>query len=156
MGLGRVAWALLECGVRVEWGGHRCGPEGHQGEWVVERPCGLLGDVRSRREYEGSYTRRYSFFESQGHLPGALWVGNWTSLIRPDGTGFRALEEIDRRWSWLGLKRDQEVSFYCGTGWRSSLACWAAHLLGYSLVRNLDGGVFTWAGQGGRLQVGQA
>lgn len=57
------------------------------------------------------------------------------------------LELVAERWKVQGII-DPEVengttalTFYCGTGWRSSIAFPVAHLLGYR-AKNFDGGFY--------------
>ena len=104
-------------------------------------------DVRSRAEWSGQRQDRYTFFRSCGHLPGALWLGDWTELVTPQRR-LRDRQELRRAWERLGLTPDLDLVFYCGTGWRSSLACCVALWLGYPRVRNYDGGVYDWVSRG--------
>ena len=182
MGLARVAWALLAAGLEtVAWldgglpawqaaGGvlepHRkvtatqdFGPAPDRYSQLVTSDLsgfqGQLADLRSHAEYTGKQQDRYPFFRSCGHIPGALWAGNWTRLMRPGPAWtFRPLAEIQKDWLQQGIVPDREVVFYCGTGWRSSLACLVARQLGYARVRNYDGGIFAWSATGGPLIEG--
>lgn len=159
MGAARVAWAMLAAGMEsVGWldGPYRGpltpfrawpqpvdfgSPPDRFDEFVTRQPRGLLADVRSRPEWSGERQDRYAFFSSKGHLAGAAWVGDWTTLLKR-GRLCRP------RWP---LDLSQELVFYCGTGWRSSLACLQARALGARRVLNLDGGVFAWTRSGGEL-----
>lgn len=159
---GRVVWALCSsqfsdvywingAGSKHEAGGTApleclAGADGLKGA--------LLVDLRSRAEYLGLREDRYRFFRSRGHIPGALWLGDWTSLVRADRR-LRDREELRRRWQRAGLTADRDVVFYCGTGWRSSLACCVALWLGYSRVRNYDGGIYDWVSRGLPLSEGK-
>lgn len=167
----RVAWALCSIGFSdIYWlnGGSRAWTNGSN---LIEA-CGAsipgqcwarpedfanakLVDVRSRAEYLGLRDNRYPFFRSLGHIPGALWSGDWTSLVRPDRR-LRDREELSRRWQRAGLTQDRDIVFYCGTGWRSSLACCVALWLGYSRVRNYDGGIYDWVSRGLPLSAGKS
>lgn len=170
----RVAWALLGAGLpQVYW--LDGGSAGWQGRWrapALPRPADsfgeaepwgqadrvpqngdLLADVRTRGEFDGRQCHRYPFFESCGHLPGALWLRNWTHLVQPGTLRLKPPEQVAREWSSLGLHPHRPITFYCGTGWRSSLAGCLALASGYTRVSNYDGGVFHWVSQGGRLQI---
>jgi len=165
--VGRVAWALFSAGfAEVAWlnggssgwrGARPIAPSalGSRGA-ELRGPCNatatdlrhvLLFDVRSRAEYSGQRADRYRFFQSRGHIPGALWLGDWTQLVTPQ----RRLQErnhLQERWQRAGVRSDRDLVFYCGTGWRSSLACCVALWLGYTRVRNYDGGIYDWISRG--------
>lgn len=165
---GRVAWALCASNFApVYWlnGGAQAWSPGRRRASgpgsPIPRSClaqagnlqgAVLLDVRSRREFSGQRQDRYRFFRSRGHLPGALWLGDWTRLVTPQRRlGQR--EHLQRHWRAAGLTPDQDLVFYCGTGWRSSLACCVALWLGYARVRNYDGGVYDWLSHGLPLAV---
>lgn len=166
--VGRVAWALFTAGFTEvawlnggssAWWGARMPPvqasptcEGSQ----LLAPCSVtamelqdvqLFDVRSRAEYSGQRADRYRFFQSRGHIPGARWLGDWTHLVTPQRR-LRERNHLQEQWRRAGVSKDQELVFYCGTGWRSSLACCVALWLGYSRVRNYDGGIYDWISRG--------
>ena len=86
-----------------------------------------------------------------GHIPGTIHQGNWTNLVDPvDGRMEPALISIEERWRDLGVLApsvvcgDEAPIFYCGTGWRSCVAFFAALLLGVP-ARNYDGGWHAWS-----------
>lgn len=170
----RVAWALLGAGLpqlywldggSSEWRGRLCAPAtprpaecfGQAEPWTqadrVPEPGDLIADIRTRAEFEGRQCHRYPFFESRGHLPGALWLRNWTHLVQPGTLRLKPPEQIAREWEQLGLHRAKPITFCCGTGWRSSLAACLALASGYSRVSNYDGGVYHWVSQGGWLEA---
>ena len=158
----RVAWALIEVGFVVSWlnGGSlawsgplerprrpKPGPSWEapssrlsvaRGDWKEA----VLLDVRSYEEFNGRRQDRYRFFRSCGHIPGARWFGNWTELVRPDR---RLRSRAELMPLWRGLSPADLLVFYCGTGWRSSLACCLSLWLGFKNVRNYDGGIYDWA-----------
>lgn len=177
VGTARVAWALLAAGVEdvdcldggiaglSGLGPLRSAPASlpfgcYRDCWWKKvaraedclRPGVTLVDIRSYPEYSGQKSDTYPFFRSTGHLPGALWGGNWTSMLGPDRRRFLALETVRKRWQRRGISADCDLIFYCGTGWRSSLACWLARRLGFPRVRNYDGGVYDWLESGGALE----
>ncbi|UUZ48366.1 hypothetical protein LP420_36880 [Massilia sp. B-10] len=63
----------------------------------------------------------------------------------PDGR-MRAPEQIACMWAAMAsmLKRPDHV-FYCGTGWRASLAFFYAWLMGWERIAVYDGGWFEWS-----------
>ena len=110
-----------------------------------------LVDVRTMGEYDGSHKDYYTFFQRAGHIPGATFHGNWTHLIQqPRQEILPKLERIRRRWKTLDIvdsaveNQETTLIFYCGTGWRSSVAFLVALLLGYR-AKNYDGGFYEWS-----------
>lgn len=57
----------------------------------------------------------------------------------------RAACEIEAIWSLAGIDRDSTVAFYCGTGWRASLAFLYAWLMGWEHISVYDGGWYEWS-----------
>lgn len=108
-------------------------------------------DVRTEGEWSGATIKKYPFFSRGGHLPKAIHQGDWNNLT--DGTSRSLgphLEAVERRWRELGIV-DEGVEngtttliFYCGTGWRSSIAFLVAHLLGFR-AKNFDDGFYGWS-----------
>lgn len=110
-----------------------------------------LVDVRNAGEWDGSCLDYYSFFSNAGHIPNSHFQGNWEILLEEDsGKIGPVLEEVERYWRDLGIveseveRNEKELIFYCGTGWRSSLAFLVATLLGFS-ARNYDDGFYGWS-----------
>ena len=111
-----------------------------------------LGDVRSVEEFAGR-TSGYSYLDARGRLPGALHLGDADDssplYVTRDGR-LRSSGEVLALWQKQGLVvRDdtrgfrRDVVFYCGGGWRSSVAFFHAWRLGLDNVRNYSDG---WAG----------
>ncbi|WP_183360933.1 sulfurtransferase [Geomonas limicola] len=113
-----------------------------------------LVDVRSGGEYAGIMSG-YGYLVNKGRIPNALWAYNAddSSLIYRDADGtLRSYEEVKSLWSSLGIastvdptKLDKEAIFYCGGGYRSSLAFFYAYLMGYSNIRNYSDGWSGWS-----------
>lgn len=108
-------------------------------------------DVRTEGEWSGATIKKYPFFSRGGHIPGAIHQGDWNNLM--DGTSRSLgphLEVVERRWRELGIVDDgveagsTTLIFYCGTGWRSSIAFLVAHLLGFQ-AKNFDEGFYGWS-----------
>jgi thiosulfate/3-mercaptopyruvate sulfurtransferase len=110
----------------------------------------VIVDVRSMDEYLGK-SAPYGYIPTDGRIPGAVWglAGSspWTMEDYTDDqdTTLRSYEEIKTFWVSQGLTPDKHLSFYCGTGWRSSLAWFYAYLMGYPQVSNFDSGWFEWS-----------
>lgn len=113
-----------------------------------------LVDVRSGSEYAGLISG-YGYLVNKGRIPGAIWAYNAddSSLIYRDGDGtLRSYEEVKALWSGRGIestvdptKLDKEAIFYCGGGYRSSLAFFYAYLMGYTNIRNYSDGWSGWS-----------
>jgi thiosulfate/3-mercaptopyruvate sulfurtransferase len=53
--------------------------------------------------------------------------------------------EIEAMWACNGIRRGQRTVFYCGTGWRASLAFFYAWLMGWDDIAVFDGGWCEWS-----------
>jgi len=120
---------------------------------LMETACdiGKLIDVRTVGEWNGTTPKKYPFFSRAGHIPRAIHQGDWGNLM--EGRSKRLLphlETVRDRWNQLGIvdssvdERTTPLTFYCGTGWRSSIAFLVAHMLGYE-ARNYEEGFFGWS-----------
>jgi len=113
-----------------------------------------LADVRSEAEFAGR-TSGYDYLDARGRIPAALSVGDGDDqahlYVQPDGC-LRPATEILEMWRAHGLtttasgtRFDREVVFYCGGGWRSSVAFFYAWLLGIENIRNYSDGWGAWS-----------
>lgn len=114
-----------------------------------KHPDAVIADIRTRGEYEGA-TAPYSYIPTKGRIKGALWGqagdGPWSmeAYVNDDGT-LKAPEAIEAMWATRGIAADREVSFYCGTAWRSSLAFLYAYRLGWPRIANFDSSWYEWS-----------
>ena len=117
---------------------------------------GWLGDVRSVEEFAGR-TSGYRYLEARGRLPGAIHLGDADDgsplYVTRDGR-LRPPGEVLALWQRQGLVRgddprrfQRDVVFYCGGGWRSSLAFFHAWRLGMENIRNYSDGWAGWSTQ---------
>lgn len=107
----------------------------------LETGAAEVVSVRSRREYNGSVSG-YSYIEAKGHIAGAAWGGSATRWVHRD---LRAtLERAKTDLAVVSKDSSTSLVFYCGTGWRSSLAFLLARELGYESVGNYDGSWHEW------------
>ena len=93
--------------------------------------------VRAEEEYKGEITG-YEYVKYKGKIPNSIWghdAKNWFCNVTNE---FKAPEEIGRIWKEYGIN-DKNLIFYCGTGWRSSLAFIYAKDLGFENISNYDG-----------------
>lgn len=110
----------------------------------------LLADIRSMEEYIGA-KEDYPYLDTLGRIPGAKW-GHWGPSTyvggdfwdAQDGT-LRSYSEVAQMWKDYGITGDKTLSFYCGTGWRSSLAFFYGYLMGWPNVKNYDGSWYEWS-----------
>lgn len=103
-----------------------------------------LVSIRSKDEFLGK-TSGYSYIETAGEPKGAIW-GHDTddgSYNKEDGTtvGVDVLEGYLKE---SGASMENELSFYCGTGWRAAIPFLIAYENGYTNVTLYDGGWFQW------------
>ena len=115
--------------------------------YVGEHSEAIAVDVRSAREYRGEVSG-YSYLDAKGRIPGAVPAGDADDSARlyqnADGT-LRGANEIRQRWQSAGILRGQEIIFYCGGGWRSSLAFLHARAMGLRAIRNYSDGWSGWS-----------
>ena len=118
----------------------------------VRQGGAALADVRSDAEYLGT-SSGYSYLAAKGRIPGAILAGNADDSARiyqHAGGMLRSLAEVRREWRRRGLLNAQgeaagEIIFYCGSGWRSSLAFLYAHAMGLKRIRNYSDGWSGWS-----------
>ena len=107
-----------------------------------------LADTRGWAEFNGLVSG-YDYATFAGRIPQAVAVGNAddSADIYQDASGrLRDPREVLARWRDEGLDfSSQEVVFYCGTGWRSSLTFLYAYALGLPRVRNYSDGWLGWS-----------
>jgi thiosulfate/3-mercaptopyruvate sulfurtransferase len=114
----------------------------------------LQADVRTYPEFTGEVSG-YSYVVNKGRIPGAIFAFNADNPDRfyldADGT-VRSFTEVRAMWQSLGIQLtagndefEKEVIFYCGSGYRSSLGFFYAHLMGYENVRNYSDGWEGWS-----------
>ncbi len=122
-----------------------------QARQLLRQPDAALVSIRTWNEYMGK-TSGYSYIEAVGDVAGARWghagkgndVNSMSDFQHADGT-MRSAQDISKVWSDAGIHRDQQVAFYCGTGWRASLAFFYAWLMGWEHICVYDGGWYEWS-----------
>ena len=129
-------------------------PELHAGgdAALAAAQAGRLIDVRSSGEYLGLRSG-YSYLERAGRIPGAVHADAEplsALLDRGDLAGvaayWRACGVLLQTGSVGGVE-DATLArvFYCGSGWRSSVACFCAQLLDVPDARNYSEGWCGWS-----------
>lgn len=112
---------------------------------------GVLASIRTEAEHLG-LTSGYNYIHARGEIPGAHWaragdngdVNSMSAYQRADGT-MKPATDIERQWRTAGITREHLVAFYCGTGWRASMAFFYAWLMGWPRISVYDGGWGKWS-----------
>lgn len=123
----------------------------HQAKSLLAQPDGVLASIRTWDEFTGK-TSGYSYIAARGDIPGARWgraghgtdVNNMSAFHQADGS-MRPAGEICQFWRKEGIHAGLQTAFYCGTGWRASVAFFYAWLMGWERISVYDGGWFEWS-----------
>ncbi|MGF1763714.1 rhodanese-like domain-containing protein [Aliivibrio kagoshimensis] len=108
-----------------------------------------LVSIRSWEEFIGD-TSGYKYIPTKGRIDGSKWghagsnANSLEDFRNPDNT-MRSPEEITQLWGDWGIQPQQQVSFYCGTGWRASETLFYAYVMGWENISLYDGGWFEWS-----------
>ena len=109
-----------------------------------------LVSVRTWKEYIGE-TSGYSYIKEKGRIVGSKWghagtnSNNVADFLNPDGT-MKSEHSIQQLWKDANINKDQEVAFYCGTGWRASEVFFYTYVMGWKDISVFDGGWYEWSG----------
>ncbi|WP_342117736.1 sulfurtransferase [Pseudoduganella sp. OTU4001] len=122
-----------------------------QARELLQQPDGALVSIRTWQEHVGA-TSGYSYIEARGDIPGARWgragndgdVHSMSEYQQADGT-MKPPAEISALWRRAGVEPGQRTAFYCGTGWRASLAFFYAWLMEWERISVYDGGWCEWS-----------
>ncbi|MGL4672120.1 rhodanese-like domain-containing protein [Cetobacterium sp.] len=95
----------------------------------------VLVDIRSYNERIGKESG-YSYWDKKGRIPGSVWGKSGTISVtledyRNVDNTMRNGYEILTMWKKLGIDKNKELTFFCGSGWR------AAEVLFYSEVMGM-------------------
>lgn len=122
-----------------------------QARALLHQRSAVLVSIRTRAEFMGE-TSGYSYIAARGEIAGARWGhagvdGDVNSMRNfQDAQGrMKPAAEIAAVWAQSGIHADLQVAFYCGTGWRASLAFFYAWLMGWPRISVYDGGWFAWS-----------
>ncbi|MDN8600015.1 rhodanese-like domain-containing protein [Citrobacter sp. S2-9] len=120
-----------------------------QARALLHRQDASLVSIRSWPEFIGT-TSGYNYIKPKGEIAGARWghAGSDSTHMEdfhnPDGT-MRSADDIAAMWKQWNILPDQQVSFYCGTGWRASETFIYARAMGWKNVSVYDGGWYEWS-----------
>jgi thiosulfate/3-mercaptopyruvate sulfurtransferase len=123
-----------------------------QARRLLDQADGALVSTRTWHEFIGR-TSGYSYIDAKGEIAGARWgrdggdddVNSMTEFHHHDGR-MKPAAEICRMWDAAGIHAGQHTVFYCGTGWRASLAFFYAWLMNWQRIGVYDGGWCEWSG----------
>lgn len=106
-----------------------------------------LVDIRSWDEHIGK-TPGYDDIKEAGRPAGSRWGGDMPAdNANVDGT-MRNFDEVLANWAEWGIKPDQKLAFFCGTGWRAAEMLIYADVAGLKDVALYDGGWYEWIMRG--------
>ncbi|MBM4002583.1 MAG: sulfurtransferase [Planctomycetes bacterium] len=113
-----------------------------------------MADVRSEKEFTGRASG-YSYLDAKGRIPSAIHLGDADDsahLYNQRNGRLKPPAEILAHWQRQGIipakengRFERELVFYCGGGWRSSVAFFYAWLLGFENIRNYSDGWSGWS-----------
>lgn len=107
-----------------------------------------LVSIRSEEEWLGT-SSGYNYMDKAGEPEGAVWgKGADTSadvngFLNEDGT-VMDLEGLQGVWSDCDFTLDNDLAFYCGTGWRACVPFLVLYENGYDNISIYDGGWYEW------------
>ena len=120
-----------------------------QARALLHRKDASLVSIRSWPEFIGT-TSGYSYIKPKGDIAGARWghAGSDSTHMEdfhnPDGT-MRSAGDIQGMWADWHIRPDQQVAFYCGTGWRAAETFMYARAMGWQHIGLYDGGWYEWS-----------
>ena len=110
-----------------------------------------MASIRTWAEFTGA-TSGYDYIAARGEIPGARWgragadgdVNSMAAYQHADGR-MKPAAAIRAMWHDAGIDAGRLTVFYCGTGWRASLAFFYAWLMGWERIGVYDGGWCEWS-----------
>ena len=115
-----------------------------------------LVSIRTEDEYKGK-TSGYSYIDKAGDIPTSLYGhagingdrNDMSFYLNPlDANCFEDWSIVKQIWIDQGISVDSpklQTIFYCGTGWRASLAWFYAYVNGMKNISVYDGGWYEWS-----------
>ncbi len=112
-------------------------------------PQSVLVCVRSWSEFVGDISG-YAYIQPKGRIAGSVWGGSGSGTYQMEDyfnadSTLRPLPSINSMWEKAGILSSSKVAFYCGTGWRASVAFYLAYLMGWEDIAIYDGGWYEWS-----------
>ena len=107
-----------------------------------------LVSIRSKAEWLGE-TSGYNYMDKAGEPEGAVWgkgadtAADVNGFCNDDGT-VKDLEGFKEVWKDADFTLDNDLAFYCGTGWRATVPFLVLYENGYDNISVYDGGWYEW------------
>ncbi|BEP28660.1 rhodanese-like domain-containing protein [Helicovermis profundi] len=99
--------------------------------------------IRSLEEYN-KQTSGYSYIFKKGRIEGDTFGYDTDFYRNVDDTMFN-YELIKKNWLNKNISKDDNLVFYCGTGWRASEIVFYSELMGWENSSLYDGGWLEWS-----------
>ena len=118
-------------------------------EIIADKANSKLVDVRSWDEYIGKISG-YSDLKFMGRPSGSTWghAGSDSTHLEDyrniDNT-MRNKDEILAMWKHQGITPDQNLSFFCGSGWRAAEVLTYANVMGLKNISLYSNGWYEWS-----------
>jgi thiosulfate/3-mercaptopyruvate sulfurtransferase len=102
-----------------------------------------LVSIRSWDEFIGK-TSGYDYIKRAGEPKGAVWGHDEADYYDSDGL-VKSLDSIvTDYWEEWDVGPDNDIAFYCGTGWRATVPWLLCYQNGWKNIKLYDGGWFVW------------
>ena len=107
-----------------------------------------LVSIRSEAEWLGE-TSGYSYMDKAGEPKGAVWgkgaktAYDVADFTNEDGT-VKNLNGLKKVWEDCDFTLENDLAFYCGTGWRATVPFLVLYGEGYDNIAVYDGGWYEW------------
>lgn len=102
-----------------------------------------LVSVRSEKEFRGEETG-YSYIKYAGEPLGAVWGHNTDDGSYIENGKVVGLDKVKSILAESDSSLDNELSFYCGTGWRATIPFLICYQNGVKNISVFDGGWWAW------------
>ena len=102
-----------------------------------------LVSIRSRDEFEGK-TSGYGYIDFAGEPEGAIWGKDTDDGTYVQNGKIADISALKQYVAEGGGSYDNELSFYCGTGWRATIPFLMAYQDGKEDISLYDGGWWLW------------
>ncbi len=107
-----------------------------------------LVSIRSEEEFLGK-TSGYNYMDKAGEPKGAVWgkgaksAADVADFTNSDGT-VKELAGLQEVWKDCDFTLENDLAFYCGTGWRAAVPFLVLYQEGYKNISVYDGGWYEW------------
>lgn len=108
-----------------------------------------LVSIRAEEEWLGE-TSGYDYMDKAGEPKGAVWGKGCDSAFdvngfcNEDGTVKELDDVLATEWADIDFTVDDQLAFYCGTGWRATVPFLIMYQEGYDNISVYDGGWYQW------------